>query len=62
MKLEKQFMNKRITSTKKEKPLKIEQNEIPEILELNNTKTALKNEKKSFTNKLSQTEESNSEL
>lgn len=55
-------MNKRITSTKNKKPLKTEQNEIPEILELNNTRTALKNEKKSFTNKLSQTEESISEL
>lgn len=46
MKLGKQFKNKRITSTKKQKPLKTKQNKKPEILELNNTRTALKNGEK----------------
>lgn len=61
MKLVKQFMQKRINSKKKQKSLKTKQNEKPEILELNNIRTTLKNAIKFFNNKLNQAEERISE-
>ena len=62
MKLVKQFMQKRINSKKKQKSLKTKQNKKPEILELNNIRTTLKNAIKFFNNKLNQAKERISEL